>query len=361
MSDSTEGDSPTPPRPPRRKRYSGKNPKKWAEKYKEHRGDEETLAKVAASGKTAAGTHRPIMVFEIIEALMPEPGETALDCTLGYGGHASEILRLVQPGGRLIGLDADPLQLPITTQRLLEAGFNDGCFLAVRSNFAGAQKVLAQQGLEGVDLLLADLGVSSMQIDNPERGFSFKHQGPLDMRMNPQRGKAAWEMLRDISVEKLQRLFEENADEPNAAYLAGHLAGGEFPTTLALTQKVKGLIGEAEAEDTIRRVFQALRIAVNEEFTALDTLLRTLPKLLNPGGRAAILTFHSGEDRRVKKAFQAGWHDGTYAEISPEVIRPTPREIFHNPRASSAKLRWARTPTAEEIANPETSEDDEIA
>lgn len=341
MSDSPEGTPPDSPRPPRRKRYSGKNPKKWELKYKEHRGDEETLAKVAASGKTAAGTHRPIMVYEILQHLRPEATEVALDCTLGYGGHTSEILPHLLPGGMLIGLDADPLQLPLTEQRLRDLGFAEENFIAVRSNFAGAQKVLAQRGLAGVDVILADLGISSMQIDNPARGFSFKNHGPLDMRMNPQRGKPASDFLRDISAEKLERLFQENADEPQAAFLAGELAGGDFPTTQDLVRKLGSTVGAESVEDTTRRVFQALRIAVNEEFQALDSFLRVLPSLLNPGGRVAILTFHSGEDRRVKKAFQAGLASGEFSEISPEVLRPTPREIFQNPRASSAKLRWA--------------------
>lgn len=338
--------TPEPPRPPRRKRYGGKNPRAWDQKYKEHRGDVETLAKVTSSGKTAAGTHRPIMMQEILEVLNPQPGQVALDCTLGYGGHAEELLSRLLPGGRLIGLDADPIQLPITTARLRERGFGADCLLTVRSNFAGAAKILAQEGLAGVDVVLADLGVSSMQIDNPARGFSFKQNGPLDMRMNPQRGQPASEWLRSVSAEKLQRVLQENSDEPNAAFLACALAGAEFPNTLDLARRIAQLSHANEVDDTLRRVFQALRIEVNEEFSALDSLLRLLPDLLNAGGRAAILTFHSGEDRRVKKSFQSGLQEGWYAEISAEVVRPSAREIFHNPRSSSAKLRWARTADA---------------
>lgn len=341
MSEESQPSPESTPRPPRRKRYSGKNPKRYDEKYKELRGDAEIIAKVQESGKTPAGTHVPILLFEILEFLYPQPGHVALDCTLGYGGHAEEILNKITPNGCLIGLDADPVQLPETIKRLGDLGHAKPHFIGVRSNFAGAAKALAANNFTGVDLLLADLGVSSMQIDNPARGFSFKHQGPLDMRMNPQRGQSAGALLKSISVPKLTLLLQENADEPDAARIATELAGKDIPTTLALAKAVEKIVTVGDTDAAIRRVFQALRIAVNEEFTALDTLLRTLPQLLNQGGKAAILTFHSGEDRRVKKAFQAGLDCGDYADISQEVIRPTGREIFHNPRASSAKLRWA--------------------
>src|SRR5579862_4131388 len=167
----------------RRPRYSGKNPRRFEEKYKEHDPQRyaETVAKVLASGKTPAGTHRPIMVAEILEALTPKPGELAVDCTLGYGGHAREILARIQPGGRLLGLDADPIELPKTEARLRAAGFGPESFLAVRSNFAGLPQALAAANLAGADCILADLGVSSMQLDDPSRGFSLKLEGPLDM------------------------------------------------------------------------------------------------------------------------------------------------------------------------------------
>ena len=338
MSDS--GDAP-PPRPPRRKRYGGKNPQRYDQKYKEHRGDAETLAKVVASGKTAAGTHRPIMVEEILRALKPQNGQSALDATLGFGGHAEALLGRLLPGGRLLGLDADALQLPLTVERLRQAKFTDPAFLAVRSNFAGAPKVLASLGWEGVDVMLADLGISSMQIDNPARGFSYKHDGPLDMRMNPERGHTAAQLLKSVKAKKLAQILEENADEPNADRLAEGLAGGGYLSTSDLKHRVVQLLGSEQAEAALPRVFQALRIAVNEEFTALETLLRVLPEMLRPKGRVAILTFHSGEDRRVKKAFQAGLATGIYSSVAAEVIRASAAEVFHNPRASSAKLRWA--------------------
>jgi 16S rRNA (cytosine1402-N4)-methyltransferase len=335
--------SPTdPPRPPRRKRYSGKNPQRFEDKYKELRQDPETVAKVTAAGKTPAGTHIPILLPEIMEILAIRPGETAADLTLGYGGHAAAILTALQPGGRLIALDVDPLELPRTESRLRALGFPDDFLTVRRSNFAGLPKVLATLGLTGVDALLADLGVSSMQIDNPARGFSFKSDGPLDMRLNPERGQPVSALLAGITPQKLAALLHENADEPRAFLIADALAGKTFATTRSLTQALRALTPDPDdAETTFRRVFQALRIAVNEEFTALDTLLRHLPDCLNPGGRAAILTFHSGEDRRVKKAFAAGLADETYICISPEVIRPGPEEQHANPRSSSAKLRWA--------------------
>ena len=356
----------------RRPRYAGKNPRRFEEKYKEHDPQRygETVAKVLASGKTPAGTHRPIMVAEILEALAPTPGELAVDCTLGYGGHAVEIFSRIQPGGRLIGLDADPIELPKTEARLRAAGFGPETFTAVRGNFAGLPKVLAEaearlwaqtqpQRIENdergaadasrtaafqADCILADLGVSSMQLDDPARGFSTKTDGPLDMRMNPQRGFPASALLKGTSPDALAKLLAENSDEPRAAELAGAIAGRSFATTHELAKAIRFAspkLKRDESDLTVRRVFQALRIAVNDEFSALDAFLRQLPQCLKPGGRVAVLTFHSGEDRRVKKAFQAGQRDGTYARISEEVVRASADEIRANPRSSSAKLRWA--------------------
>ncbi len=329
----------------RRIRYRGKNPRRFEDKYKEHGRDPETLAKVIASGKTPVGTHRPILVAEILAVLAPQPGDLAVDCTLGYGGHAQEILARIRPGGKLLGLDQDPVELPKTEARLRGLGFGAEVFTPHRSNFAGLPQVLAANATAGADLILADLGVSSMQIDDPARGFSVKLDGPLDMRMNPQRGQPAAALLQKISPAALGELLVSHADEPNAATLAPALAGQTFTTTRQLAEAVRdGLprLGKADAELTVRRVFQALRIAVNDEFSALDALLRNLPGCLKSGGRAAILTFHSGEDRRVKRAFADGQRDGIYSETSDEVIRPTPEEQHANPRSTPAKLRWAR-------------------
>jgi len=345
--------TPIPPYDPaakphqRRPRYRGTHPRRFAEKYKELNPERyaDDVAKVIASGKTPAGTHRSIMVAEILEVLAPKPGEIAVDATLGYGGHAQEILPRLLPGGRLLGLDADPIELPKTEARLRALGFGADVFTAHRSNFAGLPQVLAQAGLGGADVVLADLGVSSMQIDDPLRGFSVKLDGPLDMRMNPQRSQPASSLLERLKPAALSELLVENSDEPHAVTLAPLLAGKTFATTRALATAIRAALPRVNKDDcdlTVRRVFQALRIAVNDEFSALETFLRHLPASLNPGGRVAVLTFHSGEDRRVKKAFEAEFRAGRYAEISHEIIRPTSAERNANPRSGPAKLRWAR-------------------
>lgn len=341
-------DTPAPIPHKRRPRYSGKNPRRFEDKYKEHNPERyaETVAKVIASGKTPAGMHVPIMLHEIIEVLALQPGERVVDCTLGYGGHAKALLQAVQPGGVLLGLDQDPLEIVKTEARLRSLGFPEESVVVRRMNFAGILRALNEVGWpEGADAVLADLGVSSMQIDNPSRGFSFKHDGPLDMRMNPQRGLPASEVLARVSAEKLQAMLMENADETRAVALAAALGGRKIERTRELAAMVRSALPRGMAEDdvdaTVRRVFQALRIEVNDEFGVLDTWLRALPSSLKPGGRVAVLTFHSGEDRRVKKAFKAGLLDGTYSRIADEVVRAGPEELRLNPRASSAKLRWA--------------------
>jgi 16S rRNA (cytosine1402-N4)-methyltransferase len=284
------------------------------------------------------------MVKEVLQLLKPKPSEVVVDCTLGYGGHAADLLPRLQPDGKLIGLDADPLEIGKTEFRLRGLGFAERIFTAVRSNFAGVTKVLGSLGIGRVDGIFADLGVSSMQLDDPARGFSSKFEGPLDMRMNPQRGEPASNLLRKLSPERLSILLVENADEPHASILASSLAGKLFGSTIELARAIRAALihlNKEEQDAAIRRVFQALRIAVNNEFSALDSLLRAIPDVLNPGGRVVILTFHSGEDRRVKKAFAAGLRADTYSDISAEVVRPGPEERHDNPRSSSAKLRWA--------------------
>ncbi len=327
---------PAPEKPKRRPRYAGKNPRRFSEKYKEHAPERyaEDVAKVLAGGKTPAGMHRPIMLRETLEVLALKAGDFVVDCTLGYGGHAREILTAIQPGGRLLGLDIDPIELPKTEARLRALGFGPDTFTAHRTNYAGLAKLLP----EPANAILADLGLSSMQIDNPERGFTFKHDGPLDLRMNPERGQRASALLSTLDEKRLAALLTENSDEPNATPLARALLRAPIATTTHLAKTIRTTGGD---DDTVRRVFQALRIAVNDEFSALDTFLRQLPLCLKPGGRVAILSFHSGEDRRVKKAFQAGARDGTYRDVSPDIIRPTAEETRANSRASSAKLRWA--------------------
>ncbi len=334
----------------RRPRYPGRNPRRFGEKYKELNPDRYAadVEKILASGKTPAGSHRPIMVAEVLACLRPQPGEVAVDCTLGGGGHARAILEAIQPGGRLIGLDVDPLELPRTEARLRAAGFGADTFVARPGNFAGLPQVLAAEGREHADLILADLGVSSMQIDNPARGFSYKTAGPLDMRMNPAHGEPAWRLLARSSEAHLAALLAANADEPHAGLIASLLKEQEITTTHAFERIVRtGLVralpalDKSEVKMSVRRTFQALRIAVNGEFSALDALLRALPSCLAPAGRVAILTFHSGEDRRVKKSFQAGHRAGVYAAVAAEVIRAAKAETFANRRAAPAKLRWA--------------------
>ncbi len=343
------------PKHQRRPRYRGTHPRRFEEKYKELNPalHAETVQKVIASGKTPAGAHRPIMVREIIEFLAPQPGDLAVDCTLGYGGHTAEILPLLRPGGRLLGLDADPIELARTTERLRARGFGEDVLGVCHSNFAGLPKVLAGQNIAGADLILADLGCSSMQLDNPARGFSFKSDGPLDLRMNPQRGAPASALLARLDAPRLQAILEANADEPHAGELARAIVAAQrrkpIVTTLHLADLVRaalwqaGLALDRDAVATVaRRVFQALRIEVNDEFSALETFLRFLPHCLKPGGRVAVLTFHSGEDRRVKQAFEAAAASGQFEPLEHDFLRPSSEEIYANPRASSAKLRVAR-------------------
>ncbi|MBK8091316.1 MAG: 16S rRNA (cytosine(1402)-N(4))-methyltransferase RsmH [Verrucomicrobiaceae bacterium] len=327
----------------RRPRYAGKNPRRFDQKYKEHAGDAETLAKVRAAGKTPAGRHVPILLSEIMQVLAPQPGERAVDCTLGHGGHAAALL---EAGVTLLALDQDPVEIVRTEARLREKAAPEALIIQ-RMNFAGLRRAIDQIGWsDGADVILADLGCSSMQFDNPSRGFSFKHDGPLDMRMNPQRGITAREMLQRLSAEKLRGILSENADEPRAELLAVALAGTDQATTLAFAESIRAALPRQldteEREAAVRRVFQALRIAVNEEFTALDAFLARLPDCLRSGGRVAILTFHSGEDRRVKHLFRDGLRGGIFSETNDEVIRPSADELRSNPRSAPAKLRWAR-------------------
>jgi len=334
----------------RRRRYAGRHPRGFHDKYKELKPEQYAtdVQKVLASGRTPAGMHVPIMTREVLDCLRPEAGDIAVDCTLGWGGHARAILERVQPGGRLVGLDVDPIELPRAEARLRGLGYGPDTFVARHGNFAALPRVLASERLTQVDVVLADLGVSSMQFDNPDRGFSYKGAGPLDMRMNPLKGESAAQLVARSTQEELARLLDENADEPHAHLIACMLKERPPGTTHAAERMLRpGLHAalpratKAEVKMSVRRTFQALRIAVNDEFAALDALLRALPQCLAPGGRVAMLTFHSGEDRRVKKAFQAGHRAGVYQAIADEVIRSAKDETFANRRASAAKLRWA--------------------
>ena len=345
--------NPAPEKPPRRARYRGKNPRHFHEKYKEHQPDRypDEVAKVISGGKTPAGTHRPVMVAEILRALGPRPGDVAVDCTVGYGGHARALLAAIQPGGRLLGMDADPIEMPRAEARLRGLGLPPESIALRCTNYAALSRFLAVEAPEGADLILADLGLSSMQIDDPARGFSFKVAGPLDMRMNPTRGRTASALLSELGESELAHLLAENSDEPHARELARAIHSAHARESLATTQALATVVHEvcarwpqlsdSTAEDHVRRVFQAIRIAVNREIEALTAFLRTLPTCLRPGGRVVILSFHSGEDRRVKSAFREGLRDGAYVSIADEVIRPSAEEKRDNPRSASAKLRFA--------------------
>ncbi|MEZ5287744.1 MAG: 16S rRNA (cytosine(1402)-N(4))-methyltransferase RsmH [Vicinamibacterales bacterium] len=298
--------------------------------------------------QSPAAPHRPIMLAEVLQCLRPAPGEIAVDCTLGGGAHAEAILRAVLPGGRLVGLDVDSSELPATASRLIGAGFDAGSFEARHANFADLPGVLAAAHVAAADVILADLGISMMQARAAARGFSYKQPGPLDMRLDPGGAVTAADLLAQLDRQALADLLRANADEPHAALIAGWLADTPVTTAHALERVVRtGLtrarpdLPRAEVKMSVRRTFQALRIAVNDEFAALDALLEALPGCLARGGRVAILTFHSGEDRRVKHAFRSGARSGVYSAVADRVIRSGKEETFADRRAAAAKLRWA--------------------
>jgi 16S rRNA (cytosine1402-N4)-methyltransferase len=338
---------------PRRIRYKGTHPKSFKEKYKELQPEKYSshLEKILQKGYTPAGMHRSICVNEIMEILNIVPGERGLDATLGYGGHSAEMLKRLLPRGHLYAIDVDPLELPKTSERLKALGYGQDVLTILAMNFSEIDQLYSKTGT--LNFVLADLGVSSMQIDNPERGFSLKDDGPLDLRLNPQSGKSAAQFLKGVSRQKLEDLLIQNADEPHAELIADGIfsqiqKGIEIKTTLQVKEMIKQILEflpPHERADAIKkscqRFFQALRIEVNDEFGALDKFLAKLPEVLAPNGRVAILSFHSGEDRRVKKAFQLFYREGIYSDIAMEPIRPTAQEIGNNPRARSAKLRWA--------------------
>ena len=337
----------------RRVRYSGTHPRKFSEKYKELNPEkyQDTIERVISKGSTPAGMHISICVQEILTFLQIKPGMKGLDATLGYGGHSRKMLEALQGRGHLYALDVDPIEIVKTTKRLREAGFSEEIFTPISENFANVDRVAEQYG--SFDFLLADLGVSSMQIDNPERGFSYKQEGPLDLRLNPQNGEPASERLQKMNREEIEGLLIDNSDEPYAAEIARTIAGrNRKGQKIDTTTKLAELIGETlaflpekERKEAVKkscaRVFQALRIDVNSEFEVLEAFLTKLPSCMAPGGRIAILTFHSGEDRLVKHAFKEGKKAGIYSEVAEDVIRPSSEECAKNPRAKSTKMRWA--------------------
>ena len=336
----------------RRVRYKGTHPRNFREKYKELDPEkyQADVEKIIQSGKTPAGTHIPIMVDEILEVLDIRPGQIGYDATLGYGGHTRKMLEKLEGQGHLYATDVDPIESEKTRKRLEAAGYGPDILTIQRMNFADLDQVAP--GVQ-FDFVLADLGVSSMQIDNPERGFTFKYDGPLDLRLDPTSGVSAAERLRELDQEELTAMLVENSDEPYAdriakAIMRVYQRGGSVDTTkqlAAIIENALSFLPPAERKETVKkscqRTFQALRIDVNSEFEVLYAFLEKLPGVLKPGGRAAILTFHSGEDRLVKKAFKQQLKEGVYSAISEEVTRPSAEECFRNPRARSTKLRWA--------------------
>jgi len=337
----------------RRVRYQGTHPRAFKDKYKEHQPEKytEAVEKIIQKGNTPAGTHRSICFKEIIEFLQIKPGQIGFDATLGYGGHSLEMLKCLDSKGHLYATDVDTIELPRTRERLEHLGFGPEIITIKQMNFSGIDQIANEHG--PFDFVLADLGVSSMQIDNPERGFTYKAEGPLDLRLNPQRGISAAERLKNIAQAELEGMLIENADEPHAREIARSILstikkGKEITTTSQLQQIIKDslqFIPEKERAEEVKksckRCFQALRIDVNNEFEVLYEFLEKLPSSLAKGGRVAILSFHSGEDRLVKKSFQRFYREGLYQEISADFIRPSIEECNSNSRARSAKLRWA--------------------
>lgn len=359
----------------RRVRYSGRYPKKFEEKYKEHNPEKyaDTVQRVIDKGSTPAGMHISIMVEEILEHLRIQPGEHGLDATLGYGGHTRKMLEKLyegeactekipenpckddETGGFVVGLDVDPIESEKTVNRLRKAGFSENIFKFELTNFRNIDQVAQKYGK--FDFILADLGVSSMQIDNPERGFSYKIDGPLDLRLNPKEGTSAAQRLHELTRDEFVGMLIENSDEPYAEEIADKVfyrmkQGDKMDTTTALREAIEAALfistkkmSADEKKEAVKkscqRTFQALRIDVNSEFEVLYDFLEKLPEVMNPGARVAILTFHSGEDRLVKKSFNALKKQGIYSEISEDVIRPGKDECRINPRAKSTKLRWA--------------------
>ena len=333
--------------------YSGKYPKKFEEKYKELNPEKykDTIEHVISKGNTPAGMHISIMVKEIIDFLDIKPGQTGFDATLGYGGHTRAMLEKLEGQGHMFATDVDPIESEKTKKRLAEAGFGEDILTIKLQNFCTIDEIAKEVG--GFDFILADLGVSSMQIDNPERGFSFKVDGPLDLRLNPNAGISAAERLDNISREELSGMLYENSDEPYCEELAKAITdeirkGNRIDTTTKLCHIIEQTLDFLPEKDkkniikkTCQRTFQALRIDVNHEFEVLYEFMEKLPGALKPGGRAAILTFHSGEDKLVKKALKAGYKAGIYSDYSKDVIRPSAQECAQNGRARSTKMRWA--------------------
>ena len=353
----SDNDAVPPPKRQRRPRYSGTHPKSYRQKYKEHNieawPDVETHLR--AKGKTPVGTHIPVLTEEVVALLKPKPGEVVADCTVGYGGHALEFINRIGPTGKLIAFDVDNAELERTRQRLSKVNVPVSFY---RSNFAGIANVLKKENLDGYDIIFADLGVSSMQIDNPARGMSYKNKGPLDMRMDDRLKQTGVDLLNTLSEEELAKAFWELADEPDHQKIAHLIVAQRAVQPITQTSQLVRIIFSAKnltpktweqqrraskfgSLHPAARTFQALRILVNDEIGSLKELLRVAPYCLRPGGRIGIISFHSGEDRLVKRSFRDGVRSGIYQTAAKNPIVPRIREIKSNPRCASAKFRWA--------------------
>jgi len=291
--------------------------------------------------------HLPVLLKEVLDIVSPRPGQVIVDCTLGLGGHSSELLKRIQPDGRLIAIDFDPSHIAIARAKLDSIG---GRFDLFHNNFAALPTVLADAGVQRADAVLADLGIASPQIDDPARGFSYRQPGPLDMRMDPTRGQPASALIARMSERELAEAFLELGDETDAPRIAELIVQRRKLKPITTTEQLTAIVCEARDFTLGRaagaklhpaaRTFQALRMLVNRETANLERLLAVLPDCLKPGGVAAIISFHSGEDRRVKESFRAGFRAGIYSEISADPIIASETEQRSNPRSRSAKLRW---------------------
>lgn len=351
------GKNDQPPAHRRRKRYSGTHPKTFQQKYKEHNlaSHPELRDKLRAKGKTPAGSHIPVLLEEVMTCLKPQSGQIVADCTVGYGGHSSAFIKRIRPTGKLIAFDVDGAELERTRKRLSKADVPVSFY---HSNFAGIAKALSEEKLDGYDIIFADLGVSSMQIDNPQRGISYKNEGPLDMRMDDRLKSTGADLINSLPEEELGKVLWEYSDEPDYEKIARMIVAQRSvqPITtvsqlVRLVFAVKGLTVNSwkKQQRTSKfgslhpaaRTFQALRILVNDELGSLKELLRIAPYCLRQGGRIGIISFHSGEDRLVKQSFREGLESGLYQSTSNKAIVPRINEVVANPRCASAKFRWA--------------------
>ena len=287
--------------------------------------------------------HRPVLVKQVLEWLAPTPGNTIVDATVGTGGHSLAILPHLLPAGRLIAIDCDTQALEHAKLRLTE--FHPHVEF-LHDNFSNLPEALARFGITRVHGLLADLGMSSLHVDQPERGFSFQQEGPLDMRMDQRLTTTAASLIHRLSEQDLARLLETDGEERWARRIAKRIVSARHLQPIRTTTQLARLVADAVPRRAASRrlhpatrTFLALRIAVNEELASLQKLLDVLPEVLLSGARAVFITFHSLEDRLVKRAFQRGARAGVFRLLIKKPVRPSAQEIAENPRSRSAKLR----------------------